>query len=256
MRTLVFVALLASSAFAQVGELRLESAVRRAVTIESSGPVELVGNVVLADNEAKPVVSEVGIVTLRHNYRWIDVTARKTLQEFAQMTPLSTSEDGVSRWILSGDPGEYVIEVVAFDSELGIKRATGTVVLLPILPPEPPKPPVPPGPDPVLPADFDGLAAKVRAKALSMDGATAIAAVYRRWSQKIIEDPAITVGGAGPLMAQEIASITSQLPSASRDKWVGVADLINSETRNRWPMPKAVLSQFWSCIASGLEASR
>lgn len=253
MRTLVFVALLASSAFAQVGELRLESTVRRAVTIESAGPVELVGNVVLTDNEAKPVVSEVGIVTLRHNYRWIDVTARKTLQEFAQLTPLNTSEEGVSRWILSGEPGEYVVEAVAFDSELGIKRATGTVVLLPILPPKPPDPPVP---TPVLPSDFDGIAVKVLQKASGMDGAKAIASVYKRWSQKIMEDPSLTVGGAGPLMAQEVASITSQLPAASRDKWTGVAELINSETRNRWPMPKAVLSQFWSCIAAGMEASR
>jgi hypothetical protein len=155
--------------------------------------------------------------------------------------------------ILTGEPGEYLVEAIAFDAERGIARASAVVRLGEVTPE--PVPPGPPAPD-SLPVDFDRLASRVNGWAAGVPRRKEYAAIYRSYAERIANDPTLTVAGAGNLMALDIQALTRMLPESDRPKVRAMFENINQDLQGRWPLSKGVLAVYWSCVASGLEAGQ
>lgn len=235
-------------------QLEIQSKLATAVVVISDSTPVIYGNIVLSEGPAKAEVKEVAIVDVITDMKWIDIVARKSLEEFGELTPMTPGED-CRQWILSGTPGKYVVEVVGFDPAI---RRRSLVVTIGGVKPEPTPDPEPNNPDFVpddLPSDFDDLAKRVYQWSKGLTKCKEVAAVYDKYSKLIITDPALTIGSVTPMITAELSSISKSL-GADLDIYKSMTNNINLDLQSRWPMSKGVLSLYWSTIAKGLEARK
>lgn len=239
--SVLFAILLASPCFGQMAAV--EVAVTKVKAIEGITAARVVGDLILVSNESKPIVSQVAILTVKTQAKFVRIKARKSLFEFGQVDKLSENE-----WVLSG-AGRYAVEVTAFDPELGIEETAIEVELGES--PTPPEP-TPPGPQPgpVPPDAFSNLGQRVAAATAGLGKRSEVAAVYRSFAKQLREDPLVTVGTAVEQAARQRNTILG--PDVSR--WTGFADLLTSDLKGRWPMAKGTLADWMDAIATGLEA--
>jgi hypothetical protein len=244
--------LLSSAAIGQYGQLSLTVTPQTVLVIESDSPARLLGDLILADGSASVTKRPAALVVIATDCKFWDVTARRTWSESGELVEVSRG-DGSQELVLTGEPGEYLVEVIAFDAERGIARRSAVVRLGE---PEPePVPPGPPAPD-SLPVDFDRLASRVNGWAAGVPRRKEYAAIHRAYADRIANDPTLTVAGAGNLMAMDIQALTKMLPESDRPKVRSLFESINQDLQGRWPLSKGVLAVYWSCVASGLEAGQ
>jgi hypothetical protein len=246
--------LFSSVALGQYGQLALTVTPKTVLTIESSAPVHLHGEILLAEGDATVTKRPAALIALTTDCKFWDVTARRTWSESGELVEIART-DGTQELILTGEPGEYLVEAIAFDAERGIARASAVVRLGEVTPDPEPVPPGPPSPD-SLPVDFDRLASRVNGWAAGVPRRKEYAAIYRAYADRIANDPTLTVAGAGNLMALDIQALTKMLPESDRPKVRAMFENINQDLQGRWPLSKGVLAVYWSCIASGLEAGQ
>jgi hypothetical protein len=252
--SILLIALVASPAVGQYGMITLSAQNRSALVIASSEPPTLLGSLVLIDGEAQVTQQQVALIEVSTDCRFWDVTARRSLTEKGELQEISR-ETGRQSLVLSGEPGEYLIEAIGFDPEKGIARFSMVVTLGTPQPPTPPTPPQPPIPD-NLPKDFDELAKRVATWAVGVPKRLELAAVYRSYAARITDDPTLTVATAGGLLQNDIRAITQTIPETERQRVRDLFAQINQDLTARWPLDKASLNSYWSCIAAGLEAGR
>jgi hypothetical protein len=144
------IALLTTAVFAIVfqdpAQLSIVARPTKVVEIKSESQPEIYGKTVVAEGLTGASVVSAAKVVVEHNMKFVDVTARKSIQESGTLDQISIAP-GVVVYILTGTPGDYLIEAVAFDPELGIKRQQ-IVVKIEGTQPVPPGPGPGPGPEP------------------------------------------------------------------------------------------------------------
>ena len=246
--------LFSSLALGQYGQLTLSVTPKTVLAVESAEPVNLHGNLILAEGSATVTKRPAALIALTTDCKFWDVTARRTWSESGELVEISRT-DGTQELILTGEPGEYLVEAIAFDAERGIARASAVVRLGEVTPDPDPVPPGPPAPD-SLPVDFDRLASRVNGWAAGVPRRKEYAAIYRSYAERIANDPTLTVAGAGNLMSVDLQALTRMLPESDRPKVRSLFESINQDLQGRWPLSKGVLAVYWSCVASGLEAGQ
>lgn len=232
--------------------LDVQSKLATAVTVLSDSTPVVYGNIILSEGAAKVEVSEVAVIDVISDMKYIDITARKSLKEMGNLTPTQPLET-CRQWILSGEPGEYLVEVVGFDPTI---RRRSILVTIGKVKPEPVPDPVPDNPDLIpenLPTEFDEISKRVYQWSKGLTKTKEVAAVYDKYSKLIITDPTVTLGSVTPMITAELSSISKSL-TADLDIYKTMTNNINMDLQARWPMSKGVLSLYWSCIAKGLEA--
>lgn len=133
---------------------QIELTFQKSLSLQGLTAPRLVGDVILVDEQSKPVVAPVALVTVKTDYKFVDVTAKKSLFEEAILVKVSDTE------YLLGESGRWVIQVTAFDPERGIaKKSTEVVVGDPTQPPTDPTDPKPPT------GDYDAIAQDSRKNA-------------------------------------------------------------------------------------------
>jgi len=248
----ILVALLLSSpAVGQYGQITFSAQHRSALVIDSPEPPTLLGSFVLVDGAATIRQQPVAVIELTTDCRFWDVTARRSLTESGELQEI-TRETGRQTLLLSGEPGEYLVEAIGFDPEKGIARFSMVVTLGTPKPPEPPQPVIPDN----LPKDFDELAKRVATWAVGVPKRLELAAVYRSYAARITDDPTLTVATAGGLLQNDIRAITQTIPEADRQRVRDLFAQINQDLTARWPLDKASLNSYWSCVAAGLEVGK
>lgn len=229
---------LASQCFGQMAAV--EVAVTKVKAIGGVSAARVVGDLILVSDESKPIVSQVAILHVKSQAKFVRIKARKSLFEFGQVDKLGDNE-----WVLSG-AGRYAVEVTAFDPELGIEETAIEVELGESPTPRPPEP----GPGPVPPDAFNDLGRRVASTTAGYPKRAEVAAVYRGFAKQLREDPLVTVGAAVEGAARQRNTILG--PDVSR--WTGFADLLTNDLKSRWPMAKGTLADWMDAIATGLEA--
>ncbi len=226
MRTLILWALVSVSAFAQQAELNLIAQETKAVSIKATSQPQVYGNTVIADGLESATVVAAAKVTVEHNMKFVDVTARKTVQEFGNLEPLSQAP-GVQVFILTGAPGDYVVEAIGFDPDLGIVRRTVVVKIagspFPVPPTPDPSPGPGPGPGPVPPVPNDyNVGAVVRQYRPADPGLSKqIAGWYRQGADRLYG-----IGGSG---VGDILSLGAEI-----DKKFASKQCVSQEICQQW----------------------
>jgi hypothetical protein len=246
--------LFSSVALGQYGQLTLTVTPKTVLAVESSAPVHLHGDLILAEGDATVTKRPAALIALTTDCKFWDVTARRTWSESGELVEIARTDE-TQELILTGEPGEYLVEAIAFDAERGIARASAVVRLGEVTPDPEPVPPGPPAPD-SLPVDFDRLASRVNGWAAGVPRRKEYAAIYRAYADRIANDPTLTVAGAGNLMSVDLQALTRMLPESDRPKVRSLFESINQDLQGRWPLSKGVLAVYWSCVASGLEAGQ
>jgi hypothetical protein len=244
--------LFSSLALGQYGQLTLTVTPKTVLAVESAEPVHLHGTFILAEGDATVTKRPAALIALTTDCKFWDVTARRTWSESGELVEIARTDE-TQELILTGEPGEYLVEAIAFDAERGIARASAVVRLGEVTPE--PVPPGPPAPD-SLPVDFDRLASRVNGWAAGVPRRKEYAAIYRSYSDRIANDPTLTVAGANNLMSVDLQALTRMLPESDRPKVRSLFESINQDLQGRWPLSKGVLAVYWSCVASGLEAGQ
>ena len=242
---------LSSPAVGQYGQITISASNRSALTIESDEPPRLLGSLVLVDGEARVTQAPVALIEVTTDCRFWDVTARRSLTELGDLAEVER-ETGKQTLVLSGPPGEYLVEAIGFDPERGIARMSLVVTLGTPKPPEPPKPVIPDN----LPTEFDKIAERVAMWSVSVPKRRELAAVYRSYAARITDDPTLTVATAGQLLQTDIKAITNTIESDKRDFVRTLFANLNQDLTARWPLDKSSLNSYWSCVAAGLEAGQ
>ncbi len=221
----------------------VEVAVTKVKAIEGVSAARVVGDLILVSDESKPIVSQVAILQVKTQAKFVRIKARKSLFEFGQVDKLGENE-----WVLSG-AGRYAVEVTAFDPELGIEETAIEVELGES--PAPPEP-TPPGPQPgpVPPDAFSNLGQRVAATTAGLPKRANIAAVYRASAKTLREEPSVTVAS----VVEQSARQRNEILGTDSGRWTGFADLLTSDLKSRWPMAKGTLADWMDAIATGLES--
>jgi hypothetical protein len=154
MQRLIFTAFLIltgiSSAFGQI-----ELSYSKSLSLQGVTAPRLAGDLVLVGADSKPTISEVAIINVASEYKFVDVVAKKSLFDEGVLVPIG---DKGTEFILAGE-GRWLVQATAFDPEKGIAKKSIEVLIGP-----PPKPIEPIEPV-VPPSDFASIAKSSRANA-------------------------------------------------------------------------------------------
>lgn len=248
-RPLIAFLLLASTAF---GQIDISWTTQKSVT----GLVNprTVGTRILVADESNPVASRVVIVKVVTAAKFVKLSARKSLFEFADLEKLSDNE-----WLITA-PGKYLVEAVTFDPATGIDERRIEITFgepEPVPPPKPDPIPVPPPKPDVANAYNVGHISYTNAPRNVVE-ASSIASIYRVGASKLFganNNPLLDIEG----ILKEIDSqfIAKSPKDAGWVKWkVAVGDAMRAEQIKR----KTFSRQDWyAClieVAASLEAVR
>jgi hypothetical protein len=211
--------------------------------------VQAVGDVLIIDETSKPIFRTAVILEIATDSKFVDVEAydpvTNTDADVIQITDLPKQK----RFIIAGD-GKIRVVITAFDP--GIKKKRLNLDFGPITPTPNPDPSPGPSPDPAnpLPTAFDGLAGKVRDWSKGLPKKKEVAAVYRSCASRLLT-PQGTIGSISAELVSARSSVLGDVAPYSK-----LLDNIQADLVPRWVgISKAVLSDYWNCVAAGLEAS-
>jgi hypothetical protein len=242
LQTLLVWLAVASCAIAQISTI--DATVEKAKAITGIASPRVVGDVILVGEDAKPVVSSVAIVRVGTKAKFVKIKARRSLFDLGAVTKIGDGE-----WMLVGS-GKYAVEITTFDPELGIDE---TVVEVVLGDPEPePEPPAPepdiPAPGPMPPDAFDNIGQRVAKVTAGLPKRVEVAGVYRFGAKQLREEPLTTVNSAFDRIFAERASILG----SDFEKYKPFVELISNDVKQRWPMSKGVLADYFDAVAVGL----
>ena len=208
----------------------------------------LLADRILVGEDSKPSLVPVAIVRVNSASR-ILFTVRKSLTECVEFTTLTVDKE----YLVVG-PGIFVVEVVNSDLEfktLQLKIGETLPTPNPIPVPVPGPIPVPgPTPGPVPPDLFDNLGQRVASWSVGFPKKVEVAALYRTASKRLREDQTVTVN----LVSADIVASRTTILGTDIQVYQPLIDKLNVDMRARPPMSKGVFADFFSCIATGLEA--
>lgn len=240
-RPLIAFLLLASTAF---GQIDISWTTQKSVT----GLVNprTVGTRILVADESNPVASRVAIVKVVTAAKFVKLSARKSLFEFADLEKLSDNE-----WLITA-PGKYLVEAVTFDPATGIDERRIEITFGEPEPVPPPKPdPVPPPkPNPVPADEFGNIGQRASLLAVGLPKVSEVAVLYRNGAKRLASDPTASID----IVSAELRDRRLALLGAESTKYAALIAEIKKEQDARWPMGRGVFASFYAAIATGLEA--
>jgi hypothetical protein len=242
LQTLLVWLAVASCAIAQTSAI--DASVEKARAITGVQSARIVGEAILIGEESKPVVSSVAILRVSTKAKFVKIKARRSLFDLGAVTKIGDGE-----WMLVGS-GKYAVEITTFDPELGIDE---TVIEVVLGDPEPePEPPTPepdiPAPGPMPPDAFDNIGQRVAKVTAGLPKRVEVAGVYRFGAKQLREEPLTTVNSAFDRIFAERASILG----SDFEKYRPFVELISNDVKQRWPMSKGVLADYFDAVAVGL----
>jgi hypothetical protein len=245
-RSLIAFLFIASTAF---GQIDISWTTQKSV----SGLVNprTVGARVLVAEESIPVATRVAIVKVTTSAKFVKLSARKSLFEFADLEKLSDNE-----WLITS-PGKYLVEAVTFDPDKGIDERRIEITLgepEPVPPPKPDPIPVPPPKPDVANAYNVGQISYVNAPKKPTE-ANAISSIYRVGASKLFGANNVLLDIEGILKEIDSQFVAKTPKDTGWVKWkVSVSDAMKAEQINR----KTFSRQDWyAClieVAASLEA--
>ena len=210
--------------------------------------VQAVGDILIIDETSKPIFRTAVILEIASDSKFVDVEAydpvTNTDADVIQITDLPKQK----RFIVAGE-GKIRVVITAFDP--GIKKKRLNLDFGPPAPTPNPTPNPEPSPEPAdpLPTAFDGLAGKVKEWSKGLPKKKEVAAVYRSCASRLLTPQ----GTIGTISADLISARTSVLGDVT--PYAKLLDNIHADLVPRWVgISKAVLSDYWNCVAAGLEA--
>lgn len=209
--------------------------------------VQAVGDILIIDEASKPVFRSAVILNIETESKFVDVEAYDPVTNVDAEVIQTLDMPKQKRFIIAGI-GKIRVVITAFDP--GIKKKRLNLDFGPTPTPEP-KPEPGPGPDPAnpLPTAFEGLAGKVQGWSKGLPKKREVAKVYRDSAAKLLTPQ----GTIGTISAELIAARTAALGDPA--PYSTLLDNIKLDLTPRWPgISKAVLSDYWNCVAAGLEA--
>lgn len=233
MRPLIAFLLLASTAF---GQIDISWTTQKSVT----GLVNprTVGTRILVADESNPVASRVAIVKVVTSAKFVNLSARKSLFEFADLEKLSDNE-----WLITA-PGKYLVEAVTFDPEKGIDERRIEITF------GEPEPVPPPKPNPVPEDEFGNIGQRASLLAVGLPKVAEVAVLYRNGAKRLASDPTASID----IVSAELRDRRLALLGAESTKYAALIAEIKKEQDARWPMGRGVFASFYAAIATGLEA--
>lgn len=240
MKTLLLWAVLSVTAFAQQAELNLIAQPTKAVSIKAESQPTIYGYTVIAEGLESATVVAAAKVTVEHNMKFVDVTARRTVQEFGNLEPL-TQAPGVQVFLLTGAPGDYVVEAVGFDPDLGIRRRTIVVKIagspFPVPPTPEPGPGPGPGPGPIPPVPNDYNVGSVAFQYRPADPALSkqIASWYRQGADKLY--------GQGGVGVSDILSVGNEIDRKFASKQCSSQEICQQWTTWQAELRRAMIAE-------------
>jgi hypothetical protein len=242
LQTLLVWLAVASCAIAQTSAI--DASVEKAKAITGVQSARIVGDAILIGEESKPVVSSVAILRVSTKAKFVKIKARRSLFDLGAVTKIGDGE-----WMLVGS-GKYAVEITTFDPELGIDETVVEVVLGDPEPePEPPAPePDVPTPGPVPPDAFDNIGQRVAKVTAGLPKRVEVAGVYRFNAKQLREEPLTTVNSAFDRVFAERAALLG----SDFEKYKPFVELIGNDVKQRWPMSRGVVADYFDAVAVGL----
>jgi hypothetical protein len=242
LQTLLVWLAVASCAIAQTSAI--DASVEKAKAITGVQSARIVGEAILIGDESKPVVSSVAILKVGTKAKFVKIKARRSLFDFGTVTKIGENE-----WMLVGS-GRYAVEITTFDPEIGIDETVVEVVLGDPEPePEPPAPePDVPTPGPVPPDAFDNIGQRVAKVTAGLPKRVEVAGVYRFNAKQLREEPLTTVNSAFDRVFAERAALLG----SDFEKYKPFVELIGNDVKQRWPMARGVVADYFDAVAVGL----
>lgn len=239
MRPLIAFLFLASTAF---GQIDISWTTQKSVT----GLVNprTVGTRILVADESNPVASRVAIVKVVTAAKFVKLSARKSLFEFADLEKLSDNE-----WLITA-PGKYLVEAVTFDPATGIDERRIEITFGEPEPPPKPDPVPPPKPNPVPEDEFGNIGQRASLLAVGLPKVAEVAVLYRNGAKRLASDPTASID----IVSAELRDRRLALLGAESTKYAALIAEIKKEQDARWPMGRGVFASFYAAIATGLEA--
>jgi hypothetical protein len=242
LQILLFWLAVASCAIAQISTI--DATVEKAKAITGIASPRVVGDVILVDEDAKPVVSSVAILRVSTKAKFVKIKARRSLFDLGVVTKIGENE-----WMLVGS-GRYAVEITTFDPLVGIDETVVEVVLGDPEPePEPPAPePDVPTPGPVPPDAFNNIGQRVAKVTAGLPKRVEVAGVYRFGAKQLREEPLTTVNSAFDRVFAERAALLG----GDFEKYKPFVDLIGTDIKQRWPMSRGVVADYFDAVSVGL----
>lgn len=210
--------------------------------------VQAVGDILIIDEASKPVFRTAVVLEVATESKFVDVEAYDPVTNIDADVIQVTDLPKQKRFIIAGE-GKVRVVITAFDP--GIKKKRLNLDFGPISPTPKPDPSPEPSPEPAdpLPTSFDGLAQKVKDWSKGLPKKNEVASIYRNYAIKLLTPQ----GTISSVSAELVSARTSVLGDSSA--YSKLLENIHADLVPRWPgFNKAILSDYWNCIAAGLEA--
>lgn len=224
---------------------------------------QVVKDTILVSDDSVVSLVPAALIHVETDYKFVNIKARLSLFENGTLVELEKNKD----WLLvSPNGGTYAIECILLDPEKGIFSPTEPlkIVFGPTPTPDPgPTPgpvPVPPDPVPtpvptpgncdnVPPDSFDNMGRKVCKLAAGLPNRKAMAKLYTDAATKLTTDPGATIEN----VAKTIPAARASLLGTDEIKYAPLVDMLNNDVKQRWPMSKQVLADWWFAVGKGLD---
>jgi hypothetical protein len=210
--------------------------------------VQAVGDILIIDEASQPKFRAAVVLEIATDSKFVDVEAYDPVTNIDADVIQVGDSPKLKRFIIAGD-GKIRVVITAFDP--GIKKKRLNLDFGPPAPPPNPEPSPGPSPEPAnpLPQGFDGLASKVKEWSKGLPKKKEVAAVYRSCAVRLLTPQ----GTISSISAELVAARTSTLGDTA--PYSKLLENIHADLVPRWlGINKAILSDYWNCIAAGLEA--
>lgn len=220
--------------------------VRKCIVGTSSA--QLVGDVLLLDDDAEPRLVNVGYLTLTGSFTASSIIADDDDRRLVAVDKINEHE-----WLIRGTGRVIVVATLATQEPFGIEQRRFDVVIPGVNPePEPTPEPDVPTPTPDVPDDqFDDLGKRVAALASGLPHLAEVSENYVSFSNKLESSVEVVE------LARQMVEERSRIVANDLDKWGPVLTLVAEDFAMRRPnMLRGDVVAHWRVIAAGLEAAR